>query len=412
MTRSPLCGYPPLGVLQPGTRSGGPGDDDIMLSERDYTALLEVVREVGEVTDPIEFGPVVVEQIGRAVASDVTTLNEVDPESGLIQFVLRPEAFAIPAGCTQALAELMGEHPMIEHTSRTGDGSARKISDFFTAAAWHASALYQRVYAPMGIEHQMSIALATPRPAVVGLALNRFTRDFSERDRDVLNRIRPHLAQSWRQVRDHARLVTMVETATGALAAEGAAVLLLTDPVHEVTPGALTELYRFFGRPPPTSALPVRVDNWLTRERATQQRSSLGEFARPLAASRAGRRLVLRYLPATGDHSDAVLLHVSAYRDAGRPLAALGLTERETEVLTRLTTGATNAQIAAALHLAPSTVKRHLDHVYRKLGVSGRVQATAIALDVVGHQPVQPSGGRVKSSRECAPWDSNPQPTD
>jgi DNA-binding CsgD family transcriptional regulator len=362
-----------------------------MLSERDYSSMLNVVRTVGEVTDPALFGYVVAEQVSQLVDSDITSLNDIDPEAGLFAFVTLPETFVVPPAAAQALAELLDEHPMIRYANETGDGSARKISDFYSTEAWHSSALYERVYAPMRVEHQMSIALPSPKPAVVGLALNRFAVDFTERDRAVLNRIRPHLAQTWRHAREHARLRMMVDTAAGALAADGSAVVLLTDPVHELTPGALTELYRFFGRPPAITPLPVRVEFWLSRERQTARESTLGEFARPLAASRAGRRVVLRYLPAAGGHSDALLLRTSAIEDGVPQLATLGLTVRETEVLNHLTTGATNAQIASTLHLATSTVKRHLDHVYGKLGVTGRVQAAAVALDIVAQHKGRPS---------------------
>ncbi len=40
--------------------------------------------------------------------------------------------------------------------------------------------------------------------------------------------------------------------------------------------------------------------------------------------------------------------------------------------------GASNAEIAAALFIAPSTVRKHLEHVYAKLGVHGRLEALAV----------------------------------
>jgi len=358
------------------------------LTDSDYDRMLDLVHTVAEVTDPDQFAPVVVREVGSVVHSDVTSLNDVDPTVGRFQFVVEPAGFPAPPDAEQALAELAGEHPLIRFYAETGDGSARKISDFWTTQTWHASELYRRVYALMGVEHQMSIALPSPRPAIVGLALNRYDHDFSERDRQVLNRIRPHLAQSWRNAREHMRLRATIHGAADALVVEGSAVIMLDDPVHELTPGALTELYRFFGRPPARSPLPPRVARWIERERDVHRHSDVGTLARPLTATREGRRLVVRYLaPVSGDgaHGAALLLRVSLTDESANRLTTLGLTEREGEIVTHLTSGATNAQIAAALSIAPSTVKRHLDHVYRKLGVSGRVQATAVALENVAH---------------------------
>ncbi len=57
--------------------------------------------------------------------------------------------------------------------------------------------------------------------------------------------------------------------------------------------------------------------------------------------------------------------------------ADLPLTRREAEVLERVARGLTNAEVAAQLFVAPGTVKKHLDHIYRKLGVKGRTEAAA-----------------------------------
>ncbi|MBN1440488.1 MAG: response regulator [Anaerolineales bacterium] len=55
------------------------------------------------------------------------------------------------------------------------------------------------------------------------------------------------------------------------------------------------------------------------------------------------------------------------------------LTEREREVLALLAKGQTNRQIAETLIITPNTVKKHVDHILQKLGVSTRSAAAAIA---------------------------------
>jgi len=56
------------------------------------------------------------------------------------------------------------------------------------------------------------------------------------------------------------------------------------------------------------------------------------------------------------------------------------LTERETEVLVLAARGLSNESIAEHLHVAPSTVKRHLANVYLKIGVHSRSEAVRMAL--------------------------------
>lgn len=55
--------------------------------------------------------------------------------------------------------------------------------------------------------------------------------------------------------------------------------------------------------------------------------------------------------------------------------AGPGLSPREQEVLRQVARGASNKEIARALDIAETTVKIHVQHILRKLGVSSRVQA-------------------------------------
>jgi DNA-binding NarL/FixJ family response regulator len=54
---------------------------------------------------------------------------------------------------------------------------------------------------------------------------------------------------------------------------------------------------------------------------------------------------------------------------------ALGLSDREREVLALMASGATNPEIGEVLHLSKHTVKEHSSAVYRKLGVRNRTEA-------------------------------------
>ncbi|GHA06037.1 DNA-binding response regulator [Streptomyces tauricus] len=57
------------------------------------------------------------------------------------------------------------------------------------------------------------------------------------------------------------------------------------------------------------------------------------------------------------------------------------LTPRETEVIVLLTQGKSNAEIAEKLSVSTATVRSHVHHLLRKLGVGSRAQAVAVAYE-------------------------------
>lgn len=75
--------------------------------------------------------------------------------------------------------------------------------------------------------------------------------------------------------------------------------------------------------------------------------------------------------------------------DRARGSADDTLTAREIEVLQLAARGRGNAEIAEELFVSATTIKAHLAHIYRKLGVSDRTAAVTSALDrrIIGLDP-------------------------
>lgn len=98
-----------------------------------------------------------------------------------------------------------------------------------------------------------------------------------------------------------------------------------------------------------------------------------------LAAALVAVRMVTSRIPTPepgpGQGSGAV---ASSATTAPRPLVE-PLSKRELEVLEQLAAGRSNREIAAALYVAPGTVKAHLNHIFRKLAAESRLQAVAHA---------------------------------
>jgi DNA-binding NarL/FixJ family response regulator len=111
--------------------------------------------------------------------------------------------------------------------------------------------------------------------------------------------------------------------------------------------------------------------------------------ARPLRGSieqlaRQGR------LPIHQDGTDA------AAGRSGASAAAVGLTEREVEVLRLIAGGWSNAEIADELFISRKTASVHASHIFDKLGAGNRAEAAAIAhrLGLVEDPPSPPGSAR------------------
>ncbi|MBL7250308.1 response regulator [Alloalcanivorax sp. C16-2] len=125
-------------------------------------------------------------------------------------------------------------------------------------------------------------------------------------------------------------------------------------------------------RAPRLEALAARVRRWLARHPEPGDQSALdsdqGELRlRYLGDTAAGERL-FRLLQRDGEEESELLRQ------------QLRLTRRESQVLLWIAQGKTNREIGQILELSPRTVNKHLEQVFRKLGVENRTAAAAMAL--------------------------------
>ena len=187
---------------------------------------------------------------------------------------------------------------------------------------------------------------------------------------EMLARIRVHLA--------NARLT---QSARAALDVSGRYLLAVnsTGKIMWATPQAQKLLSDTLG---PDSdddvVLPDPIPQWLDQAR----KGKPGSKAAIMAALPGDEQLRLQYMGKLG--ANEFLLRLA--RDAGTETPAefsseLGLTTREGEVLSWLSKGKTNRDIAQILGLSPRTVDKHLEQIYSKLGVENRTAAAAIAVN-------------------------------
>jgi DNA-binding CsgD family transcriptional regulator len=174
------------------------------LSSDVLLAALALVRLVQEAHDLASYRGRVL-GLRELVPCDAIGYNEVELTSGETFVVLDPPDAGFD-GVSEAFGRFAHQHPVLRHHAETGDPRPRALSDFLSADELHALDLYRAVYEPMGAEDQLSFILPSPPGMAVGIALNRSTRGFGEAERELIELIRPHLTQAFRdaQMRDAA----------------------------------------------------------------------------------------------------------------------------------------------------------------------------------------------------------------
>jgi two-component system, NarL family, response regulator LiaR len=144
---------------------------------------------------------------------------------------------------------------------------------------------------------------------------------------------------------------------------------------------SLAERVRFLGADPSNGAIVV----FSFSDRPGAVRHAIDAGAQGFISKAVPRQQIIDGVTAAAAGDHVVLTQRSQHAridEAVRwPGRDAGLTERESELLSLLSTGMTNRELGAHLYISENTVKTQLRHLYAKLGVRNRAQAAFIAAE-------------------------------
>ena len=341
------------------------------VSDRDLRALLGLIETVNSARDPQAFRTSVLPAIRTLVPCAQAAYNEIDHRGGGAYAMIDPEVhFEVDAEAT--LAALAAQNPLIAHHATTRDGRAVQIADFLTEDEWKATDFYKLLFEPTGVLHQIAITLPSQPSLTIGIVLND-ERKFGPRDRDLLDLARPHLVGAYRNAQLHAIAAAQLRALERGLDGAGAGVAVLgKDGVVHAAGELAHETLRLGPR------LRGPVAGWVAEKRAAPP----GSDGSPLVmeGENGTGTVVVRFLRGSSRREPDLLL-VEEHSDPldADALRALGLTGRQADILRLVALGRPGAAIAAELGISPGTVRKHLENIYRRLGVTTRGGAAAAA---------------------------------
>jgi DNA-binding CsgD family transcriptional regulator len=131
----------------------------------------------------------------RLVSADSCSYNHIGG-GGLLAWLIEPADVGTFPGGIQLLQQHLPEHPVLAHVRATGDGRARRISDFLSDRQFRSLGLYRDFYRRCGVDYQVAISVPAPGGGLIGVALNRQRHDFSAADLELLDLLRIHVGQA------------------------------------------------------------------------------------------------------------------------------------------------------------------------------------------------------------------------
>ena len=168
-------------------------------AERSLRAAFAALRAIGEgCPTPGEFARRGVRELPALVASEITTLSLCDLATGKRRVVSDPR-HAFGRAELEAFDRHFRDHPLVRFHTTHHDGGAHRISDAMAPAAFRATPLYADYYARVGLDHAMALPLYVDDRLLVSFVFNRKGRDFSGRERELLDLMRIPLATLYRQ---------------------------------------------------------------------------------------------------------------------------------------------------------------------------------------------------------------------
>jgi DNA-binding CsgD family transcriptional regulator len=320
------------------------------LSARDAERVLRFVAAAEELGGDEPFTPEVLVELGKLVEADQVEYCELDRvrRRGLHRVARTGDP---TVDLELDYWELEDEDPVCSCWARNGDFRALKLSDFVSLKELHKRRIYALWLRPCGVERELNVAIPSPPWHTKTFLFERGPgRDFTERDRLVLNLLQPHFGRLWRTARTRRQLRAALESVDRGSEQDARGVILLGAGglIELASPAARRLLREYFGADRRGDA-PAELVEWHESGSSTLVR---GQGEHRLTVSRSGRTLLLEET-----------------RDE------LGLTARERQVLAWVAQGKGNSEVAEILWVTPSTVRKHLENVYAKLGVHTRTAA-------------------------------------
>ncbi|RCJ17653.1 hypothetical protein A6S26_30615 [Nostoc sp. ATCC 43529] len=287
-------------------------------------------------------------------------------------------------------------HPVAKHYVKTLDGQALAISDFFSEREFQSREAFYAFFQSFGLKDQMAIHFELPSIANADrfhqgqdhlvLSINRDRRNFNERDRLILNLIRPHLQQAYQNIAAFTQVQEQLSQLNQATEQVGLIALFLDGKVEWISQKAGELLHKYYPLSKLPNSLPDILQRWINHQISLlKQSTEIPSPVHQLHLEHNGTQLKVKLnYHAALERVYLLLEEIQPNEFSVKYLEMLGLTKREAEVLFWVARDRSTQEISQQLGMSDRTVKKHLENVYKKFDVQSRLGAVMYALQKLG----------------------------
>ncbi len=363
------------------------------LNFREIQQLLTTIHNLYALKNADTFGTDSLAMLVQIVPADASVAMTFRTDfTELTVKSLSPDLDRLVETLIPAMSRYVDQSPFFANTPAIVKGT-HKASDFIDFETFSRRELYTEVMKPFGSDDTTMLILfdlaggRLPRPdePILHYAFYHPWQKLSDRDRLMLNLLQPHLIQAYQNVCQYAQFQQQLAQLQASLDRSGVVLIDDLGKVQLMTAQAATWLQFYFPSNQNSSQLPELLQSWVKYQiDRLKSVDSLSSPQLPLRFQQENRQLTMRMTIDIPGKRYLLFLAEEAILSILDALGLLGLTQREAEILAGVIRGRSNQDIATDLQMSINTVRKHLEHIFEKLGVKSRTEAISVALDRLG----------------------------
>lgn len=275
-----------------------------------------------------------------------------------------------------AIGEYVFDHPCFNGDTVQQLKESVRISDYVTLPEFKRTTIYNEFFRLLGTDRQLVSGLHISQKLTITCSMCRLQKDYTDRDCRVFDLLTPHLTAAFRQASFIHRLNFEAKEMRTAIEFARLAVVTIDHRMRMQmeTPTAAKLLAQYFSGD--SSGLPEELIRYVKHHLAIFTGDEFYLPPAPFEKMTSAGKLIARLI-FNSEARTTMLLLKEVSNSSSKDYQSLGLTNRESEVLLRISHGKTDGEIAELLKISVRTVHKHVENIFIKLGVETRTAAAS-----------------------------------